>query len=105
MQLLADQPLKEIRPGVKRRSVKHVGETYSETLRYCADCGIECFSTEHIMCPIVLDELWKIVAPNNGILCLLCFEKRLGREIKSSDLKPGVPMNSLFNLLLLRAER
>jgi hypothetical protein len=36
--------------------------------------------------------------------CFPCFEKRLGRQIKSTDLKPEVPVNSTLLILLRRHE-
>lgn len=46
----------------------------------CIDCGDEC--TEIFMAK---DRLWYKFT-DNGMLCLSCFEKRLGRKIVKKDL-------------------
>lgn len=51
------------------------------------DCGKEC--TEIFM---IKDRLWYKFT-DDGILCLSCFEKRLGRRITRKDLKKKVRCN------------
>lgn len=37
----------------------------------------------------ILDVIWITVAPTTIVLCLECFERRLGRLVVPSDLKPS----------------
>jgi hypothetical protein len=53
---------------------------------------------------MVIDDLWNQVCLEGGLICFPCFEKRLGRQIKSTDLKPEVPVNSLLLIVLRRLE-
>lgn len=57
----------------------------------CLDCG---FLDD---CPMVHNELWLSVANKKDVLCLDCFEKRIGRLIKLEDLN-----NSLWSKTLLK---
>lgn len=42
---------------------------------------------------MVHDELWAAHGNGKGILCVGCFEARLGRSLEIGDLKP-VPLNA-----------
>ena len=55
---------------------------------------------------MVNDELWKQVAKEHTkeIICWDCFERLLGRHIKSDDLKEGVPCNKILIRLLYKLE-
>jgi hypothetical protein len=53
---------------------------------------------------MVIDHLWNRVCPEGGVICFPCFEKRLGWQIKSTDLKPEVLVNSPLLILLRRLE-
>jgi hypothetical protein len=49
----------------------------------CRDCGVN----EPPMF-VVHDDIWLSVAPKQAVLCLTCFENRLGRPVVPLDLKP-----------------
>jgi hypothetical protein len=53
----------------------------------CMDCGVDTtVATEVYM---VHDELWRSVVPEEaGMLCVGCFEKRLGRKLCRNDFRP-----------------
>lgn len=44
----------------------------------------------------VNDKLWKSTVPDNGIICIECFEKRLGRKLTKRDFKPWFRKNRCF---------
>jgi len=44
---------------------------------------------------MVHDKLWLSVAHKKAILCLSCFQKRLGRKVTRDDLKRDVECNEL----------
>lgn len=48
----------------------------------CGDCG-----GDPVPMFVVHDELWFSVAKRKELLCVGCFEKRLGRRLLGSDLK------------------
>lgn len=51
----------------------------------CKDCGID---TKNDLKDfyMVKDQLWKEFGVGKGMLCIDCFEKRLGRKLAPSDL-------------------
>lgn len=71
-------------------------------LTICCDCGVDawrqwdaeqgCEAHEDFY---VHDELWRAVCPDNGVICIGCFEQRLGRQLTGADFKsldPDGPM-------------
>ena len=66
------------REAVRRRRANHMNRTNAE----CGDCGGSPWPAF-----VVLDELWLAVCEKPELLCLSCFEKRLGRDVFLSDLK------------------
>lgn len=51
----------------------------------CYDCG--CMPWDEGEDFYVNDKLWAQVMPMNGIICIECFEKRLGRKLRKKDFK------------------
>ena len=57
----------------------------------CVDCGMPHF---HQLMFRVHDQLWAEYAPSiDALLCLPCFEKRLGRRLDKTDLTPNTYVN------------
>jgi hypothetical protein len=79
------------RPGVDTKTVEYQGFTLMSTRYFCQDCLKP--SPDLFM---VLDWLWRHLGLN-GIICLDCFEKRLGRPLVAQDFK-----DPKFNGLLFR---
>ena len=68
----------------------------------CKQCGVlvHSFNNQMVM---LKDEIWLHVNNHlySGVLCISCIEERLGRVIRSSDLKKGddgslIPVNIDF---------
>ena len=58
---------------------------------FCVDCDVDTYVNEHFY--MLQDELWARIAPDvDGMLCLDCAEKRLGRPLNSSDFSQ-MPIN------------
>ncbi len=54
----------------------------------CLDCGINTYTINQIY--RLLDHLWAQVNPAiEGMLCIECVEKRLGRQLTPDDFVPG----------------
>lgn len=49
----------------------------------CADCGINTIEINEFY--MVENELWDSHGAGEGMLCVGCFEERLGRELRPSD--------------------
>lgn len=64
----------------QRRAYKH------KSSLICKDCGKDIFENpvDYFM---VTDELWEQYGVGKGLLCLDCFEKRLGRPLVKEDIK------------------
>lgn len=80
-------PAYDLRPGIEYT------EELSDHFR-CGSCGVDTFSIgEYYM---ILDELWKIVSPDNfyRFLCIACVEDGLGRVLTSKDFT-SCPVNYL----------
>lgn len=65
----------------------------------CRDCGLDAWMFEEDGRVVhedfyVHDELWDDVCPEGGLLCIGCFERRLGRQLRRTDFKG--PPNALF---------
>lgn len=68
----------------------------------CKDCGIEFYAASIPPKMVMLkDNIWLSIANMPDILCDTCIEKRLGRNIEKSDLKPSsyggeIPCNQVW---------
>ena len=62
----------------------------------CEDCSGD------IDCPMIHDETWDSKATQETLLCLSCFETRLGRAISLEDLRP-CPWTDSIKVLVGRA--
>ena len=57
---------------------------YRHNNQLCLDCGIDTMATDEYY--MVLDDVWlKGVPDGQGMLCIGCLEKRLGRQLVASD--------------------
>jgi len=57
----------------------------------CLDCGLDTFEAEEYY--VLHDELWQRINPQiEGMLCISCAEKRLGRKLNGADFA-DVPIN------------
>ncbi len=61
------------------------------TTRTCDDCG-----TSNMEMYMIRHKLWLSVAANRDILCLPCFEARLGRKVTLHDLLPCTVTHTMF---------
>jgi hypothetical protein len=60
---------------------------------FCMDCGCDTNANEQYY--MIRDGLWKSVNPRiDGMLCLMCLERRLGRSLRAFDFAQ-VPVNTL----------
>lgn len=79
-----DQPWIELGPGSRKRTRAFSnGLLIEEIDRKCPDCGKpwpDMF--------VVHDPLWKEFGVGKGVICLGCFESRMGRKLIVTDLKP-----------------
>ena len=54
---------------------------------YCMDCGVDILEIKEFY--MIHDELWAQINPQlEGLLCIGCVEKRLGRKLKPEDFLP-----------------
>ncbi len=60
----------------------------------CYDCG--CMPWDMGEDFYVNDKLWKKIMPLDGIVCVGCFEKRLGRQLTLKDFKPWFRKNRWY---------
>ena len=59
---------------------------------FCMDCDVDTYVNEQYY--MLKDRLWKRINPSvDGMLCLPCAEKRLGRPLSRKDFK-DVPLNT-----------
>lgn len=60
----------------------------------CIDCSVSTFQSEYYM---VHNHLWHRagMGANDGMLCILCLESRLGRLLTEHDFTPA-PVNYMF---------
>lgn len=75
------------RPGVQYRTIRYAtpgcaARPFTRHRTICQDC-----EAESPACFIVHDALWNATCPQGGVICVECFEKRLGRPLEISDLK------------------
>jgi hypothetical protein len=80
--------------GHKERKLVSGEVELSNYAYYCASC-----KTEFPPIFMVKDELWRKYGNGHGILCFICFEQRLGRDIRIEDLTDA-PCNRDFRILL-----
>jgi hypothetical protein len=72
---------KQLRPGVWRREARLLdGTVVRQTLFTCQDC-----STNKPGFFMVKDVLWHATVPEHGVICLRCFELRLGRRVADDE--------------------
>ena len=83
---LHGEQFEQARPGVFRR----VGET-KIAYTQCLDCG----EPEPLMF-MVDEDYWLHVGLKDGIICIPCYEKRLGRPLHILDLKPCAINEAIF---------
>jgi hypothetical protein len=96
---LREAPWKSLRPGVEVRDIQSNRYRVKERYYFFQNCSL--------VVPldfVAIDDLWSRVYAEGGMICFPCFEKRLGREIKSTDLKPEVRVNLALLMLLCRLE-
>lgn len=55
----------------------------------CNDCGLYTYNYEYYM---VNDSIWDKYGAGTKMLCIKCLEKRIGRELQSTDFK-HLPIN------------
>lgn len=84
---------REIHPGVFQRKAT---EGHRPDYLACMDCR-----QADPMSFWVEDDVWQAAGLNRGIICIPCFETRVGRKLTIQDFKP-VPMNDpiFFGYLL-----
>lgn len=71
-----------VRPG------RFLTSTTQRSVCLCQDC----FSQRDIWF-VVHDSLWSDVVPEDGIICMSCFERRMGRPLRPLDLRTDATMN------------
>jgi len=76
-------PWEEIRPGVFQKYILHGGKKVKAQKWHCQDCHSDAMDS-----PMLTVETWKKIAPQDGIVCFPCMEKRLGRVLVLSDIHP-----------------
>lgn len=54
----------------------------SKTLR-CIDCGCRPWDKGEDF--YIRNPLWKLIVPEDGVICIGCFETRLGRKLVRTD--------------------
>ncbi len=82
------------------QSLRYIGwNTPSEAKKYeCMECKKPCLGWADDY--MVHDALWLSVMPSKkGLLCLQCFEKKLGRAVSTQDL-PNMPANDKLKTAL-----
>lgn len=72
---------------------------YEETLRelfVCMDCFIDTKSSHDYY--TVYDKVWLEAVPDgDGMLCIKCLSKRLGRKLNMGDFPPNIPVNEIYS--------
>lgn len=89
----------EVRPGRLQRSIVWRGHVVEEYTSHCPDCNWQW--PEFVL---LVDDLWKQVAPSDGLLCFECIEKRLGRKLVAADLSECEGNRTLLYILRTRTE-
>src|SRR5262245_42362542 len=67
----------------------------------CVDCGKDTID-EYYM---VADELWAASGGGDGMLCLACLERRIGRKLALDDFTAMVPSPQVWKQHLARRAR
>ena len=80
-------------PWKEHESVDHEPEI--DTRFRCVDCGKDTGGGEYYM---VGDDVWAAsgIAPNGGMLCLACLERRIGRPLTGQDFTALYPSASAW---------
>lgn len=90
----ADDFLTDVAKVSRDESIFHSVSDIHESFRIieeifeiaCADCGHDSINSETgVGMYIVTDELWETYGEEMCMLCLACFEKRLGRSLRHED--------------------
>ena len=63
---------------------------------YCLDCNKNTFETSEKDYYMLTHELWYGLGMSDGMLCISCVEKRLGRVLRPEDLL-DCPLNNGIN--------
>lgn len=97
--LFKDARWEKVSPGHRVRAVYHKGIRLEQHLYFCRDCR-----RKNPVSFMVNDALWAAAGLKKaGVICVECFEKRIGRRIKSADLRV-CKMNALALHLLRRRD-
>ena len=67
---------------------------------HCTDCAKDAFANP-IDYYMVTDLLWRKHGVGDGMLCMGCFEKRLGRKLAAVDIKI-CPLTTYYNPYTIR---
>lgn len=57
----------------------------------CAICSVDCCAIEEYY--MVTNDLWRQHGVRHGMLCVECFESRMGRELQPRDFMPSAADN------------
>lgn len=88
--LFAAEEWTTLRPGVLQKEVTFHGVVLRSRVMRCQDCEDD---DAMLSAPILTDDLWRQLFPNNGVACGPCILKRLERPLRKSDLKPTAKGN------------
>ena len=80
----------EVKPGVLVKEFVHAGNKYRFARWVCCDCR-----GDHPEGFMATKETWAASGMTTGVICLDCFEKRLGRVVTREDFA-NVPMNRII---------
>ena len=64
----------------------------------CDDCFAE------PLCPQIKDKIWLQISTKQGLLCIDCFEHRMKRRLRLSDLENCLWTNSIKSLIKRREQ-
>jgi hypothetical protein len=69
-------------------SRRHRSRRFGQARSHCRDCGLDVSTAGHWY--MVRDSVWGAsgLGPEEGVLCLPCLERRLGRLLRYEDFKP-----------------
>ena len=66
-------------------------EIQSDRSSLCKQCGVDTWKIHEYY--MVIDEIWSQATEGDGILCIGCLEKGLGRKLESKDFSPTAVTN------------
>ena len=86
------------------KAVEAIEQARSGRRFFCVDCGKNTLGGEYYM---VRDELWAAsgLEPNDGMLCLACLEKRIGRLLTLEDFAAVVPSRECWERHVAHRDR